>query len=146
KKKIEKQKQQQNRCETREYLSPRMRFGANSRLNAGGGEFVLQIAGEIEINRGVERHLHVLLTAGALPDILAAQLLSRLTFLDEQGEGRIFVVHNLLVLEQFEKAVIRHIFALLIVPAPEEHRESEKAERDRDQDDAAPVKARLIAA
>jgi len=67
-----------------------MRFGTNGRLNSGGGEFVLQIAGEIEINDGAERHLHVLRAAGALLDIFAANCWVGWPFLDEQGERRIF--------------------------------------------------------
>src|SRR2546421_6680783 len=123
-----------------------MRFGTNGGLNSGSAEFVLQIAGKIQINRGRKRHLHFLLPASALLDIFAAQLLRRLAFLDEQGKRRIFVVYDLLVLDQLEKAIIRHIFALLIVSAPEEHREREKAERDRDQSDAAPVETGVGAA
>src|SRR5437588_4554257 len=123
-----------------------MRLGTNARLNSGGGEFVLQIAGEIKINDGAKRHFHVLRAACSLLEIFAAQLLGWLAFLDKQGERHIFVVHDLLVLEQFEEAIVGDIFELGIIPAPEKHREGEKAERDRDQDDAAPVEARLVAA
>src|SRR5207248_10428084 len=98
------------------------------------------------LTRRGTRHLHVLLHASALLAIFAAQLLRRLAFLDEQGKRRIFVVYDLLVLDQLEKAIIRHIFALLIIPAPEQHREREKAEGDRDEGDAAPIKARFGAA
>src|SRR5207248_3033791 len=143
-KKIEKQEEQQNRREAREHLGPRMRFGPNGRLNSSSGEFVLQIAGKIQINRSRKRHLHVLLATRALPDVFAAQFLRWLAFLDEQGERRIFVVYDLLVLEQFEKPIIRHIFTLLIIPAPEKHGEGEKAERDCDQDDPAPVQRGLV--
>src|SRR6202043_3422436 len=138
--------QEENGSEAQERLAKRMGFGADARLNSSGGEFVLQVAGEIEINDGAKRHFHVLRAAGALLDVFAAQLLRGLTFLDVQSERRIFVAHDLLVLEQFEEAIVGNIFQLRIIPAPEEHRESEKAEGDRDQDDAAPVEARLVAA
>ena len=145
-KKIEQREEEQNRPEAQERLAERMRFGTNGRLNSSGREFVLQIAGEIEINDGPERHLHVLRAAGALLDVFAAQLLGGLAFLHEQGERRIFVVNDLLVLEQFEEAIIGNVLELRIIPAPEEHRQGKKAEGDRDQDDAAPVEARLVAA
>ena len=145
-KKIEQREEEQNRPEAQERLAERMRFGTNGRLNSGGGELVLQIAGEIEINDGAERHFHVLRAAGALLDIFAAQLLGGLAFLDEQGERRIFVVNDLLVLEQLEEAIVGNVLELRIISAPEEHRQRKKAEGDRDQDDAAPVEARLVAA
>src|SRR5207253_10038016 len=84
--------------------------------------------------------------AGALLDIFAAQLLGGLACLDEQGERRIFVVNDLLVLEQLEEAIVGNVLELRIISAPEEHRQRKKAEGDRDQDDAAPVEARLVAA
>src|SRR6266446_9994314 len=127
-KKIEQREEEQNRPEAQERLAERMRFGTNGRLNSGGGELVLQIAGEIEINDGAERHFHVLRAAGALLDIFAAQLLGGLAFLDEQGERRIFVVNDLLVLEQFEEAIVGNVLELRIIPAPEEHRQGKKAE------------------
>src|SRR5260370_36702924 len=145
-KEIEKCEQKQHWAEAKERLAERMRFGTDGRLNSGSGELVLQIAGEIEINDGAERHLHVLRAAGALLDVFAAQLLGGLTFLDVQSERRIFVVHDLLVLEQLEEAIVGNVLELRIIPAPEEHRQGEKAEGDRDQDDAAPVEARLVAA
>src|SRR5438477_12155814 len=123
-----------------------MGFGTDARLNSSGSEFVLQVAGEIEINDRAKRHLHVLRAAGALLDIFAAQLLRGLAFLDVQRERRIFVVDDLLILEQFEEAIVGDIFELRIIPTPKEHGEGEKAEGDRDQDDAAPVEARLVAA
>src|SRR3989442_795993 len=145
-KKIEKCEQKQHWAEAQERLAERMRFGTDGRLNSGSGELVLQIAGEIEINDGAKRQLHVLRAAVALLDVFAAQLLGGLAFLDEQGKRRIFVVHDLLVLKQLEKAIVGNVFELRIVPAPEEHREGEKAESDRDQDDAAPIETRLVAA
>ncbi len=146
-KEIEKCEQKQHWAEeAQERLAERMRFGTDGRLNSGSGELVLQIAGEIEINDGAERQLHVLRAAGALLDVFAAQLLGGLTFLDVQSERRIFVVHDLLVLEQLEEAIVGNVLELRIIPAPEEHRQGEKAEGDRDQDDAAPVEARLVAA
>src|SRR6266446_1218513 len=127
-KKIEQREEEQNRPEAQERLAERMRFGTNGRLNSSGGEFVLQIAGEIEINNGAERHFHVLHAASALLDVFAAQLLGGLAFLDEQGERRIFVVNDLLVLEQFEEAIVGNVLELRIIPAPEEHRQGKKAE------------------
>src|SRR5207253_4568270 len=131
-KKIEQREQEQNWAEAQQCLSKGMRFGTNGRLNSGGGKFVLQIAGEIEINDGAERHLHVLRAAGALLDIFAAQLLGGLAFLDEQGERRIFVVNDLLVLEQLEEAGVGNVLELRIIPVPEEHRQCKIAEGDRD--------------
>src|SRR6266404_5853686 len=67
-KKIEKREQEQNRAETQERLAEWVRFRTNGRLNSGGVEFVLQVAGEIKINRGAERHGRVLVATGALLD------------------------------------------------------------------------------
>ncbi len=145
-KKIEKREQKQNRAEAHQRLSPRMRFRANARLNSGGGEFVLQIAGEIQINDGAEHHIHVLRAASALTDVFAAQFLRGFAFLDEQGERHIFVVHDLLILEQFEEAVVGDIFNLLVAALPKNHRQRDQSETERQHDNAAPIEVRLVAA
>src|SRR6266446_48635 len=87
------------------------------------------------------RRRHTRLQGDWSSDVCSSDL-----FLDEQGKRRIFVVHDLLVLKQLEEAIVGNVFELRIVPAPEEHREGEKAESDRDQDDAAPIETRLVAA
>src|SRR5260370_19285429 len=112
-KKIEKCEQKQHWAEAQERLAERMGFGTDGRLNSGSGEPVLQIAGEIEINDGAKRQLHVLRAAGALLDVFAAQLLGGLAFLDEQGKRRIFVVHDLLVLKQLEDVPYNRFLELL---------------------------------
>ena len=123
-----------------------MRFGANGRLNSRGREFVLQIAGEIQINDGAEQHGTVLVAAAALLDVFAAQFLSGFTFLDEEGERYVFVAYDLLVLEQLEEAIIGNVFNLLVAALPKDHCEGDEGEAERQHDDAAPVEAGLVAA
>src|SRR5689334_14081989 len=122
-----------------------MRFRPDGRLDSHRREFFLQVAGEIQIDRGAEPNFLVLRAAGALLDVFPAKLLSRLALFDVQSERRIFVVHDLLVLEQFEEAIVGNVFKLLITAAVKQHREREKAECYGDEDDAAPVEARLVA-
>ena len=58
----------------------------------------------------------------------------------------ILVVDDLLVLEQLEEAVVRHVFEGLHPAAEIEHREGNAPEADGQEDDAAPVEIGLIAA
>src|SRR5262249_50891096 len=125
--KIKKGEQKQDRPEAQQRLTERVRLGANGRLNSRGGEFVLQIVSEIEINNGAKLHVRVLGSAGALLDVFAAQFLCRFAFFDVQSERRILVVHDLLVLEQLEEAIVGNIVDGRIVAAPEQHRQGEKA-------------------
>src|SRR5204862_4700714 len=121
-----KREQKENGPEADKRLPPRVRFGTNGRLNPRGRKFFLQVVRESQVNRGAERHVHVLRTAGALLDVFAAQLLRRLAFLNEQRERRIFVVHDLLVLEQIEEAIVRNVLQLLVAPLPEDHRQRDE--------------------
>ena len=85
-----------------------VRLGLDSRLNAGGGEFILEVVREIQVNRRFEQHLLRLRRAGTLPNVIAAQCLRGPAFLDHEGQGRILVIDDLFVIEQLEEAIFRY--------------------------------------
>ncbi len=78
--------------------------------------------------------------------VIAAQRLRRATFFDNERQGKIFVVNDLLIVEQLEETIIRDLFHRLHPSAIKEHGEGNKTEGDRDEDDAAPVKIGLVTA
>src|SRR5213595_3070993 len=81
-----------------------------------------------------------------LPDVRAAQCLRRSAIFNDQLERIIFVANDLLVLQQLEKTVIRHVFNRLH-PAPvKEHRHRNQTESDDNENDAAPIKIRFAPA
>jgi len=78
--------------------------------------------------------------------VSSAQGLRRLTFLVNQLERIIFVGDDLLVLEEFDEAVIGHVLETRVGPATKENSQADESESDGDENDTAPVKARLVSA
>ena len=143
---IENEQKQGDRGETDDGLGDDVRFGLDRGLNPLRRQFLLQIAGEIQINGGPKLHRLSGLGACALFDIIADQGLGRASFFHHQGERIIFVVQNLLVGEQFEKSVVGDFLQGLIAAAPEQNGQTNQGKGDRDQDHAAPVETGLVSA
>ena len=55
-------------------------------------------------------------------------------------------IDDLLVLEQFEEAIVGHVLEVGVSAAAEENGEADQRKGDGDENDAAPVKARLVSA
>jgi len=66
--------------------------------------------------------------------------------LHHQLERIIFIVNDLLVFQQLEKTVIRHVFDRLHPAAVKDHRHRNQSESDHDENDAAPVKTGFASA
>src|SRR5205814_10440554 len=81
-----------------------------------------------------------------LADVRATQRLRWPPILHNQLEWIIFIVNDLLVLQQLEKTVIRHVFDRLHPSPVKDHRHRNQSESDYDENDAAPVKTGLVAA
>ena len=100
----------------------------------------------MRVDRGAKRHLLRRVRADALLDVSAAQGLGRPSFLDHQLERIIFVDRDLLVLEQFEEAIVGNVLDVRVSAAAEKDGQSDEGKGDGDEDDAAPVEARLVSA
>src|SRR6266480_7043530 len=121
-------------------LREHVRFRLDRGLNAGVGKLFLQIICEIWIDRGSKRHRLRRRRAHSLADVRAAQCLRRPAILYHQLERIIFVVSNLLVFQQLEKTIIRHVFNRLHSSPVKEHRHRNQTESDHDENNAAPIK------
>ncbi len=100
----------------------------------------LQVIREIQIDGGPERHRLSGRRTHPLADVRAAERLRGPAVLDHQLERIIFVVNDLLVLQQLEKTIIRHVFNRLHASPVKEHRHRNQTESDHDENDAAPIK------
>src|SRR5262249_48719108 len=83
---------------------------------------------------------------GALADVRAAQRLRWPPVLHDQLERIIFVVNDLLVLQQLEETVIRHVLDRLHSSPVKDHRHRNQSESNHDENDAAPIKTGLAPA
>ena len=72
--------------------------------------------------------------------------MGRPAFLDHQLQRIILVVNDLLVVEQLEESIVGNVFVGLVGAAAEKDREADQRERDGDENDAAPIKIRLVTA
>jgi hypothetical protein len=70
--------------------------------------------------------------------------LRRPAFLDHEGEGRIFVTDDLLVIEQLEEAIVGNVFDVLIGAAPEKNGQRYEGESDGNEDNPATIETRLV--
>jgi hypothetical protein len=140
KQEVEHQQEKGDRQKTDHGLSKHVRFRLDGGLDAGRGQFFLQIIRETQINRRSKRNLLGGRRTHSLADVSAAQGLSRPAILYHQLERIVFVVNNLLVLQQFEKPVIRHVFHRLHSAAIKEHRHGDQTEGDHNENDATPIK------
>src|SRR5437588_7415498 len=137
---IENEQKKGDGQKTDDGLGDNVRFRDDGRLNSRGGEAVLQVGVVIEIDRGAKRNLLSRSSADALFDVRAAQGLGGPPVFDHQFERIILVRDNLFILEQLEETIVGDVLHRLHSPAIKEHGERNKAEGDRDEDDAAPVK------
>ena len=118
-------------------------LGLDPGLHSSRGKLFLQVSIVIEVNGGAELDRLRGLRADALLEVIAAQRLRRPTFFDNERQGEIFVVNDLLVVEQLEETIVRDLFHRLHPSAIKQHGEGNETEGDRDEDDAAPVEIRL---
>ena len=137
---IKHQQEKSNRQKTDHSLREHVRFGLDGGLNAGGSQFFLQIICETQIDRGSKGHLLGRRRTDSLAYISAAQRLGWPAIFYHQLERVAFVVNDLLILEQLEKPVIRHVFDWLHPSAVKEHRHRDQTKSDHDEDDATPIK------
>ena len=145
-KKIEDQQEERDREETDQRLRHQVGVGPNGGGDAGLAKFFLEIGGEIQRDSRAKRNLLGLVRADGLFDVSPAQGLRRLTFLVNQLERIIFVGDDLLVLEEFDEAVIGHVLETRVGAAAKENSQADEGESDGDENDTAPVKARLVSA
>ena len=125
-------------------LGDEVRLGANGRLDSGSSEFFLQVRIIIEENGGPE--LCRLLDPGRLLPVIADQGLSRLSFLNDKSKRKVLVINDLLIIEQLDEPVVGNILDIGIAAVPDEQGHADQGKGDRDQDDTAPIKVRLITA
>ena len=138
--KIENEQKKGDGQKTDDGLRDNVRFRDDGWLNSRSGEALLQVGVVIEVDRGPKRNLLSRGGANALLDVRAAQGLGGPPVFDHKFERIIFVRDNLFILQQLEETIIGDVFHRLHPPAIKEHGERNKAEGDRDEDDAAPVK------
>jgi hypothetical protein len=81
-----------------------------------------------------------------LANVSAAQSLRRSAIFDDKSQRIIFVVDDLLVLQQLYEAVVRDVFEGLHSAAKIEHGECNAAEADRKENDAAPIEIGFVTA
>ena len=141
---IEDEQEKGNREKSENGLGDQVRLSANSRLDSSGSKFFLQVRIIVEEDRGPE--LGRLLDTGGLLPVIPNQRLGRLSFLDDESEGKILVVDDLLIIEQLDEAVVGDILDIGVTAIADEESHADQGKGDRDQDDAAPIKVRLVTA
>src|SRR5947207_9677022 len=140
KQEIKHQQEKGDRQKTDHGLREHVRFGLDGGLNTGCRELLLQIVCESQIDRSSKWHLLGRCRTDSLADISAAQRLGGAAIFYHQHERIVFVVNDLLILEQLEEPVIRHVFDRLHSAAVKEHRHRDQTKSDYDEDNAAPIK------
>ncbi len=143
---VEHEQEKRDREEAHERLHPDVRVALDRGLNPGLAQLILQVRVVVQENGRAEGDLRGLVRAGRLADVIAAERLRGHTLLDHQLEREVFVVRDLLVFQQLEEAIVRHILHVGVGAAAEEHREGNEGESDGDQDHAAPVETGVGAA
>ena len=114
-----------------------VRFGDDGGLNSRGGELLLEVRVEGEINGGAKLNF--------LPGCLLIntfQGLRRAAILDDKLH-RIFC-NDLFVFQQLEESIVRDILKLLVGAAAKEYGEADQGKGDRDEDNAAPIEIGLV--
>ena len=144
---IENQQEERDRHESDHGLRENVRLGPNRRLHARIGEFLLQVGGEIQIDRGAKRHLLRGSVAHTRPGVSAANALRRPAILDHEQQRILRIVDDLLLIEQLEEAIVGDVLLAAIAgAAAEQDRQPDQGESDREKDDAAPVEIGVAAA
>src|SRR5437870_611105 len=144
KQEIKHQQEKGDRQETNHGLREHVGFRFDGGLHAGRSEFFLQIVRETQIHGGSKRHRLRWRWPYSLTDVSPAQCLRWPAVLYHQLERIIFVVSDLLIFQQLEKTVIRHVFDRLHPAAVKEHRHRNQTKSDHDKYDAAPIEIGFV--
>ena len=100
-------------------LADDIRIGPDGWLDAGGGQFLLQVTGEIQVNGRLKGDG---LGLRALAQIKSAESLRGAAFLDHECERIILVVlDDLFAVEQLEKAIIGNVLDVGVGAAAKDH-------------------------
>src|SRR5262249_39355821 len=127
-------------------LGKHVRFSFDGWLNACGCELLLEVICKTQIDGGPKRNLLRRSRTHSLAGVSTAQSLRWPAILDHQLKRIVFVVNDLLVLQQLEKSVIWNVFDRLHSAAVKEHRHRDQTEGDHDEDNATPIKIGFVPA